>query len=60
MQHHEVMREMVAARVGTLGADARRAGPRRRARRPRAARVALGILFVRAGRRLLGTAEVRA
>ncbi len=60
MQHHEVMREMVAARVETLRADARREGLGRREHRPGALRVAVGVLFVRAGHRLLGAVEVRA
>lgn len=56
-----VMREMVAARVSRLWADARPGG-----RRPRdgripsgALRTTLGLVLLRAGHRLLKVAEVR-
>lgn len=64
MQHHAVGREVAAARVASLIAEAerdrvgRRPGRRRR-RAPGPVRTALGLGLLRAGHRLLGLAEVR-
>lgn len=58
-----VMREMVAARVSGLRAEARRGGRRPREARRRSPsgtlRTALGLGLLRAGHRLFGIAEVR-
>lgn len=64
MQHHSAAREVVAARVASMMAEAerhragRRPGRRRR-RAPGPVRTALGLGLLRAGHRLLGLAEVR-